>query len=141
MGEVAVVAIGHGELVIAAGQLGIARQRRAQQADRLVPILGLVHRHQALRQHHLDQRRGMGQLHRAAQRRDRLGGAAAFQQRLALELVEIGIGRLALDQPVDLADGVAQPAVAIGGDGARIARRQARGRAADSGATPCPAAR
>ena len=34
----------------------------------------------------------------AAQRRDRLGGAAAFEQRLALELVEIGIVRLRLDQ-------------------------------------------
>ena len=63
--------------------------------------------------------------HRVAQRRDRLGRLAAFQQRLALEFVEIRIVRLRLDQAVDLRDGVARIAVTIGRDGAGIARRQA----------------
>ena len=52
-------------------------------------------------------------------------GVAAFQQRLPLEFVEIGIVRLGLDQSVDLDEGVTQIAMKISRDGVRIARRQA----------------
>ena len=49
---------------------------------------------------------------------------AGFEQRLALELVEIGVLRLRLDQRVDLLHRAVQVAEAIGRDGARIARRR-----------------
>ena len=65
------------------------------------------------------------ELDRAPQRRDRLRGLAAFEQRLALELVEIRIVRLRLDQRVDLRDGGAQVGMAVGRDRAGVARRQA----------------
>ena len=67
----------------------------------------------------------MRELHRAAQRRHRFGRMAAFQQRLALELVEIRIVRLRLDQLVDQRERAAQIGMAVGRDGARVARRQA----------------
>ncbi len=66
-------------------------------------------------------------------------GLPAFEQRLALELVEIRVVGLRLDQPVDLGERLAQVAVAVGRDGARIARRQAGVARADSGARPCRA--
>ena len=64
-------------------------------------------------------------MHGLPQRRDRLGGAAAFQQRLAFEFVEIGIGRLGLNKAIDLADRLAQIGVAVGRDRARVTRGQA----------------
>ena len=60
-----------------------------------------------------------------AQRRDRFRRVAAFEQRLAFELVEIRIVRHALIKAVDLREGGAQVAEAVGRNGARIARRQA----------------
>src|SRR5262249_57676643 len=56
-----------------------------------------------------------------AQRGDRLGRPAGFQQRLSLELVEVGILRLRLDERVDLRLRGARVEVAIGRDGARVA--------------------
>ena len=64
-------------------------------------------------------------LDRALQRRDRFGGLAAFEQRLALQLVEIRIVRLGRDQRVDLDDGGAQVGMPVGRDRARVFRRQA----------------
>ncbi len=63
--------------------------------------------------------------HGAAQRRDRLGRVGAFEQRLALELVEIGIVGHRRDQTVDLRDGAVQIAEPVGRNGPRVARRQA----------------
>ena len=78
-----------------------------------------------LRQQNLDQRRRGRELRGAAQWRDRFRGVAAFEQRLTLEFVEIGVVRHFADQRVDLRHRVAQVAVTIGGDGAGIARGQA----------------
>ena len=58
----------------------------------------VVGRDQRLRQHDLDQRRVGRELRGAPQRRDGFGGLAAFEQRLALELVEVRVVRLRLDQ-------------------------------------------
>ena len=93
--KVALAAIGHGELGIAVDRFGLAGKRGAQQRDRLVG--GLRRRSMAiqrLRQHDLDQRRLGRKLDGAPQRRDRLGGLAAFEQRLALQFMEIRIVRL-----------------------------------------------
>lgn len=49
-------------------------------------------------------------------------GAPRLQQRLALQLLKIGISRLGCDQRVDLLDRVGHVAEAIGGDGAGILR-------------------
>ena len=77
------------------------------------------------------------ELHRAPQRRDRLGGLAAFQQRLALEFVEIGVVAAAPGSGRRSAPmRHAQIAEAVGRDRARITRRQAVVAAADSGARP-----
>ena len=110
-GKVALAAIGHGELRIGVRRLRLARQRGAQQRHGLLGILGVVGGDQRLAEHDLDQRRVVRERDGAAQRRDRFGRLAAFQQRLALELVEIRIVRLRLDQAVDLRDGAAQIAV------------------------------
>ena len=55
-------------------------------------------------------------------------GAAGFEQRLALELVEIGVLRLRLDQGVDLLQRALRIAEAIRRNGARILRGDAVGR-------------
>ena len=109
VGEIAFAAIGHGELGIGVRRLGLARHRGAQHFGRFlgVPALLLVPTSACAKQD-LDQRRVIRELHGLAQRRDRLGRLAAFQQRLALELVEIGIVRLRLDQLVDLDERAAQ---------------------------------
>ena len=93
--------------------------------DRLFGGLGIVLRIQRLGQHHLNQGRMRRELDRAVQRGDRLRGFAAFEQRLALQLVEIGVVRLRRDQGVDLGDGGAQVGMPIGRDRARVSRRQA----------------
>ena len=139
LGEVALAAIGHGELSIGVGRFRFAAERGAQKRDGLFGVLGVVGGDQRLAEHDVDQRRAVRERHRVAQRRDRLGRVAAFQQRLALELIEIRIVRLRLDQAVDLRDGVAPVAVAIGRDGAGIARRQAVIARADSGDRRCRA--
>ena len=61
----------------------------------------------------------------AAQRRDRFRRVAAFEQRLALQLVEIRVVGHRLDQAVDLREGGAHVAEAVGRNGARVARRHA----------------
>ena len=60
-----------------------------------------------------------------AEQRDRLLGAAGLDQRLALELVEIGIVGLRRDQRVHLAEREAQIGVAVGRNRAGVARREA----------------
>src|ERR1700745_3826178 len=67
--------------------------------------------------------RGLG---RVPQRSARLGRLAGFQQRLSLELVEVGILRLRLDVRVDLRQRAARVEEAISRDGARVARRKRR---------------
>ena len=65
--------------------------------------------------------------------RDRLAGAArplrpglpCLEQRLPLQLPEVGVVRLARDQPVDPLQRRSERAAPVGGDGAGVARRQA----------------
>ena len=99
---VTLAAVRHGELRVDFRHLRLARHGDAQQRDRLVGILVLAGRDQRLAEHDADQRGVRRKRRGAAQRRDRLGGMRALEQRLALELMEVGIVRLRLDQRVDL---------------------------------------
>src|ERR1043166_3170469 len=58
-GQVALAAVGHGELAVAVRHVGLARDRGAQQRDRLLGLLDLVGGDQRLAEHDADER-GVG---------------------------------------------------------------------------------
>ena len=59
LGEIALAAIGHGQLAIGLRRFRLAQQRAAQEGDRFLGEFRVVGAYQGLRQHDLDQRRGM----------------------------------------------------------------------------------
>ena len=140
-GIVALAAVRHGKLGVDLRRVRLALHRDAQQRDRLVGVARIAGRDQRLAEHDADQRRVRGERGGAAQRRDRVGGPRAFEQALALQLVEIRVVRLRLDQRVDLRIATASPAKRC----AAIARAHSGPpgwcRSSGSAARPNPAAR
>ena len=142
LGEVALAAIGHGELGIGVRRFRLARERGFAAACTASSAwaLSLVAISAWPSMTWISAGLGASCM---ARRSGAIASAGlpAFEQRLALELVEIGVVRLRLDQGVDLRQRGARVGEAIGRDRARIARRQARVARADSGARRCPAGR
>src|SRR5215472_1469627 len=96
--EIALAAIGHGELGIGFGRFRLPPQRVLKQRHRLL-AMG-VGGDKRLRQQDLNERWVGSELRSVAQWSNRLRWLAAFEQSLALELVEIGVLRVRLNQGV-----------------------------------------
>src|ERR1700736_3956931 len=86
LGEVALAAVGHGELAVAVRHVGFARDRGTQQRDRFVRRLHVVGGDERLGEHDANEGRVGGEHGGAAQRSDRFRGMPALEQRLALHL-------------------------------------------------------
>src|SRR6185312_9756208 len=104
LGQIAAAAISHGELVIGVGNVVIALEHGLEQRHRLGGERLVAGRDHRLGEQGVDEGGVVRELRGATQRRDRLVRLAALEQRLPLELVEIGIARLRLNELVDLRD-------------------------------------
>ena len=120
--DLALLLIRHGELAVADRGERLLLQPGAKILDRLVDRAG---GQLGAAEHDADQAGTRRQRHRLAERSDGLLGLSRFEQRLALQLMEIRVVRHARDQRVDGPDGGARAAGAVGDDRARILRRQA----------------
>ena len=96
--------------------------RQFEVAHGLAVVVGIVGVEQGAGKVDLDDRRARQKLDGAAVGEHGFGGAAVFVQHLAAHLVEVGIVRIFLEQAVDAEQRRAQRALAIPGDGARVAR-------------------
>src|SRR5579862_734838 len=124
IGKVAFATVGHRQRRISVVVLGLGDERHMKELNRLLRQLGIVGGDQRLSEENLNERRSRRERYGAAQRRDRLFRVAALRERLTFKFVKVGIVGHRRDQAIDLRDGVTRVAVAISGDGPRVAGGQ-----------------